>query len=717
MDDVYKIVISISRHNISYEYLRIGGSGVLQPMAKYQWPQPLAFFCQPNGNIVIGDQALYAVRTETENAYGNYFDNLGKNLTYSICGKDKMLNYLLLDASELLFRDFFSSVLFNTLGPLDNNRSSMPLVIVCDSDVDDNEKAYIRDLFQKGGYVKLVVTQYDQFVEEYVEAILSKQYGCDQVLSVLCDGDDMTFTLIDAIHAFPYKKERLPKLGIDPRVDYVSNQLWNAVCYQNPFLNKDREWQVIQDTAKQFLNSGVPQCHSKIALSDGHKYSYNLTQNSFAIAFDQDTLICSAVDNFLAQNDIKDKSRVLLLLRGNAADNDYFNAVLRRGFDHSMVKRSDKKFIDEINKRIIAFDLGTQPPLQSHHTQDKIKLMNREWREVKAAVNGMITNRRHNDALTTLRKLIEKCREMGCVSLIEEIETFIENISLQDGSTLPEPKNKLSNDGLKGNAMVNNPTEHPTPDEIKSLDREWRMVKASVNGMLTNRRYDDARADVLKFLDKCKKAGYNNQISQVEHLLASIPAIFANRPTPECLNQLKKSWREVRAEANAMIRASRFVEARSCLEQFLSKCKEAGVKEIEADVVAIIATIPRNIFHGRASKETATWPSHNAEKTISRTTQVDEVEKLIKERRLVDARNLCKKQGDDVKVGILTKIIRSQKSIDVRYRTLDECRKLKNMSQIESIIKEIDEHINLCESINVPCTEEKKLRKDYKSIK
>lgn len=638
----YKVVISISRHSISFEYIRYkGGGGALQPMTKQSWPQPLAFFCQDDGNIIIGDGALYAVRAGTNNAFGHYFESLPNGLTYTIYGEKRPLNNLLLNASEQLFRDFFSSVLFNSYGQLDNNRSSMPLTIVCESDLENNERAYIYDLFNKGGYARMAVVQYDWFIDTYVKTVLSTQYACNHVLSVFCDGDDMTLTFIDAVNGSQHRSKRFQGLGIDPRVNYVSNQLWDTLIYLNPFLDKNKEWQVVQQTAKDFLNSGNPQRSARLRLSDGNEYPYNLSQTSSPISYEQDGLIGDAVDRFLAENGVKDKSGVLLLLRGNAADNVYFNSILRRGFDYKNIKSSDKKFIDEINKLIVSYNPPVEPPVVP--------------------------------------------------SVVPSVEPPV----------VPP--------------IV--PPIDSTRSEMKLLDREWREVNASVNGMLKNNRAGDARTYVLEFLDKCKKAKYDDLISQVEVLLASIKDHHNNPVPPECPRQLEREWRVVRASANAMIRATRFTDARDVLDQFLNRCKAAGAKDIEADIVKIITTIPLTNPQSKVPGKTASTPSTKVKNVASKSTPADEIEKLLKDKKFTEARDLCRIKGDDVKVGILTKIIRSQRSINVRYTTLDDCRKLKNMSQIKNIINEIDEYIKLCESINVPCNEEKKLRNEYKNIK
>lgn len=675
MED-YKVVIFISRHSISFEYLRKGGGGVLQPMGIQSWPQPLAFFCQDDGDIVVGDGAMYAVRNGSKNAFGNYFDSLSKNINYSICGETKPLNYLLLNASELLFRDFFISVLYNSYGPLDNNRSSMPLTIVCESDVDDNERAYIYNLFDKGGYAKTAVVQYDYFVEEYVKAVVSRQYRFDYLLSVLCNGDDMTLTLIDAVNDVPRSIKRLPKFGVDPRVEYVSERLWETVSYVNRFLNKEKEWQVIQDTAKDFLNSGEPQRQSKVRLSDG-EYLYNLTRSSLAVSFDQDALIERTVDSFLKENGIKEKGQVLLLLRGNASENDYFNAILRRGFDFNLVKLCDKKFVDEINKRIIAYEAE---PTATSHPQFKESLV-----ETTPNVKDVILQQAKPEQV-----------------MPTSVETLVTNVG--DKPADGTPTQPVS--------------PQPSAEDAKKLNREWRECRAVVKALLNKGQLDDARAKVSALIEKCKDANLVELIAELDNFVATE---FADQSqdgnTTTDLSKLKREWREVRASANAKKSAKRFAEARKELEQFLVVCKDACATELEKDVVALLATIPSVDPQGGSSQSVSRSKSRPVHDVVISASSVTELDKLLNERKYIEARDLCRARNDAAKATTLTKIIKSQRSIEMRKNTLNECRKLKNKSQIERIIQEIDEYVALCELVGAPCSEEKKLRKDYKSIK
>lgn len=662
----YKIVIFISRHSISFAYTLKGGGGALQlqPMDRQQWPQPLAFFCEPTGNIIIGRGALNAVRTKVQNSFSNYFDLLKENLYYTICGQEKQLNYLLLDASELLFRDFYSSVLYNRYGPLDNNRRSMPLTIVCESDLDNDQRAYIYNLFVDGGYANVVVTQYDQFVHEHVNAGLAQMYGCNHVLSVLCDGDDMTLTLIDAKNGAPRSQKRFPKFGIDPRVEYVSDQLWEDLRYVG-WLTKEKEWQVIQETVKDFLNSGEYQVCSRIKLSDGDVYDYTLTRSNYNVSFEQDSRIWNAIDNFLGENGLKSKSGILLLLRGNAAANDHFRNILQCGFDKDKIKYGDKKFVDEINKRIIAFEGLPQAELENlTSVTSGVHLLDESGATIPIAKSGLV------DSVTPV---------------------------------IPEETCETPSD------------EHPSKEEIKSLNRGWRECKAAVNGMVNNKRYKEARTTLQQFLVKCQEAKYVALIDEVKKHIESTKE-EETPPSPH-LTDLRKEWREVKAGALAKKRAERFAEALQELETFMRKCKSVGVNELESDVNAIIAQIPRKNTSDIIDPRLIRQRSNNENMEERQPKPDNRLEGLIRDRKFAEARDLCNAQGDEEKARTLQKIIRSQRSIDMRKNALDECRKLKNMTQIERIVKEIEEHIALCESINVPCGEEKKLRKDYKSIK
>ena len=109
-NDKYKIIISISHRRISFEYWQMGsGEEKLLPMPGCEWPAPLAFYSSPTG-IVVGEEAQRAAANGTKDAFGQYFEYLVTNETYSYGEQQKSIGKILLDAAETLFSRFFREV-------------------------------------------------------------------------------------------------------------------------------------------------------------------------------------------------------------------------------------------------------------------------------------------------------------------------------------------------------------------------------------------------------------------------------------------------------------------------------------------------------------------------------------------------------------------------------------------------------------------------------
>ena len=179
--DSYKIIISLSHQRISFEYWQRDGENKLVPMPNGNWPAPLAFFCSDRG-IIIGEDASRAAHAGTACAYENYFEQLVNDTTYEIGGQSRPIRFLLLDASEMIFHDFFKIVLLNRFGSLSDNRANMPLTIVCESDIQSHERALLQGLFRDSGYSRVRVVNYDVYIDRYIKETISKEYDCDNVL-------------------------------------------------------------------------------------------------------------------------------------------------------------------------------------------------------------------------------------------------------------------------------------------------------------------------------------------------------------------------------------------------------------------------------------------------------------------------------------------------------------------------------------------------------
>lgn len=663
--DSYKIVISLSRHRISFEYWQPDGADKLMPMPDGNWPAPLAFYSSSTG-IVIGEEAARAAHAGTPNAFDNYFERIAKEKdeTYNIGGQSKPIRYLLLDASETIFNDFFHTVLFKRFGSLSDNRANMPLTLVCESDIRPNEKAFLKDLFKGSGYNRFRMVEYDTYIERYVREAVSKEHTCDNVLVAWTEDESLTFTLFNVMGNGTRRQATFAGLGIDPRIEYVKTMIWKDFTSQNSFLERTNEEELLCKAASEFLCSGEPMVHRTLTLSDGETYHYSLNRNSLCVGqSDEGILVKKKLDAFLQEAGITNRSRTLLLLRGVVAGNAYFEQNLCQGFSKTI--RSDSQFRDNVLKMLVSESVptvqgdnlvetdgrgGGRAPRIQPSAPEESKAMRRKWREVQAAANGKIRSGQPEIALQMLKDFYSQCEKISGV-----------------GDLLEEIKNEMG--GLQPPSGL---------DETKQLKQAWREAKAAANGKFRSGKVDEARKILIDFSQKARNvAGCQELLAQIDELLHSYTS--APHSAPHTPNGRKGISRKGSGYATD------------------TQGKNGNKNQAQGKIVRLKSEVRQN--EGGASQGSQSGLE------------------LIRQGKLKEARDWYRDQKDNEKACILTGIIRAQKGVAERKQSVGEYKKTKNKEQISRIVKELENYLSLCDKVGFPSEEYKKLLTEYKRIK
>lgn len=660
--DSYKIIISISHHRISFEYWQRDGENKLVSLPNGNWPAPLAFYCSDTG-IVIGEDAVRAAHSGITNAFDNYFERLVEDSSYTIGGQTRPIRNLLLDASESIFREFFRHVLFNRFGSLSDNRAKMPIVLVCESDIKPNERALLQGLFRDSGYNRVRVVDYDRYINRYINESLSNEYICDKVVVAWAEGADLIFSIFGVNNDTAPIVKSFKNLGIDPRKKYVEKLIWERVIGQNPWFQKSNEEDAISKAASDFLSSSLPLVNETILLSDGREYHYSLNRNTIDYIQNSDGVsINETLEQFLKDNGIVNRSRVLLLLRGIVAGNSYFEQNLSPGFSKTI--RTDKKLRDNtmnliISEVIPALDsekISVEAPIISKTPQDsnnqiKIREISKKWRQIKAEASGKQRGGQEQVALQMLKDLLSECQAIsGVDNVIAEISYEITKYNIT-----PPP-------------VANH-------DLIKSFERQWREVKATAKGKVRSGNLSDARSILQRFLNTLQKEpGTDSLISSVQNELSLITEDVPPRSKTKHKDgdiHPNGKWVWVASAANG-----------------------------NGDWRVIGGRIHNQ---SKQDKESAREKNNDGDS-------------LITQGKLREARDWYRSQNNNVMARILSDIIRSQKGVELRKTTIEEYRKSKKREQITRIIKEIEEYIDLCEKAGLNSSEYKKLLADYRKI-
>lgn len=665
--DSYKIIISLSHHRIAFEYWLRDGENKLVPMPNMTWPAPLAFYCSQTG-IEIGEGALRAVHSGTSNAFDDYFDRLAKDETYYYGGQTKPLRYLLLDAAESIFADFFKTVLLSSKGTLNDNRANMPITIVCESDIAPNERALLTNLFKDSGYNRSKVVEYNSFIENYIRSSFVRDNDCDNALVAWTEGTDLTFTLFGLNQRSERRQACFSGLGVDPRLDYVKNLIWDRIKGQNPWLMYDNEEESITRAASDFLNSTSPLISETITLSDGLAYHYSLSRTVIDnLQCNEGTTIRKKLEAFLKDNGIVNRNKTLLLLRGVAAGNIFFEQTLCQGFTNTV--RSDRRLRSNTMNQLIAdpnpvvvqdpntgttqqipieqpekpaetFDAPTEQPKTKEIDERRLKELKRKWREVNAESSGMARDGRKAEAIKRLLAFKAECEEeLGTADLIKDIDDKLSALGQSTDKETKAPEKKPEHKESEP------PKATIDPAKVKGLEREWREIRATAKGKARGGNPGDAAKILNDFIGRISK------VSGTEALMANVQAeLDALGPTPE------------------------------------------------------------------APKPASVRPAPAKPQPQSKPVETDKGEQLIAAGKLKEARDWYRAAGNSSKARTLTDLIRSQKGVELRKSSLEECRRTRNADQIKRIISELQEYINLCEQTKYDCAEYKKLLSEYKKL-
>lgn len=696
----YRIIIFISHRSISFEYFQRDGAGKVVPLpyGSCQWPEPMAFYSSTM-ETKIGREASSAYHSGTPNAFFGYFEHLRKNLHYTRGGVQKQFGKILLDAAEEVFVSFFREQLLNNRGDLSANRHSMPVMIVCEEDVNDNEMAHLVKLFRDAGYGKAKVVSYKQFVERYARETLARDYACDYALEVWTEGADLTMALIDLRNHTDSPTVLLEGLGRDPRLDFIKDKIWSDMLGFNGFLIRANEEDAIERAALEFLNGTDAFFDGRIIASDGSGYNYWLNRHEFNfVQTEESAQIRREVSNFLTRNGLNDRSRILLVLRGSTANNTYFENNLVNGFDQ--ILRSSKTIREQVKDLIVA------EPIPSVQTAE-------EQTEIPARAPR------------------------------------------QDPPAKPKPPRPPRNEDKKGEQPSSASTETASDADGKTIQGTAAEALDSLTsfiGRVRRKGTAELKDTVRSKYDSIKRTIQEKVNSGDDNTSKSDPVSGPVSGTTSGLRSWKREWRNLRAEAKGKINTGKRVEGVAMLRDFLREAETEGcpqeiISEINTELKthdieklgghvspAVGATTPKSGYNTGGSRNGVSGmppipnpgqpgsprPAGGGTGTpppIPPTAPKSQGETFLKEGKLKEARDWYREQGDSERANKISHLLRERRSVEARKKTLEEYQSTRNREQAKKIVAELEEYLKKCSEVGYTPPDIRKLRDDYKKIK
>ena len=488
------ILIELAKKKISFLYNRSDGESKFAPFVGEGFTLPLAIYCFGN-DIQIGQFAIDEAMHQSPHAYTDVFQTMKTVGMYKYKGNEYHYNTLLKNAIEKYLTHFFDSVLIGQYGRLEQNIASMPLCFVFNSDIDENERLFVKDCFVKGGYSNLATIDYDQIVVE------ASTFSTNYAVCVTSDGKDLFMSLYETKTHKYLGSSVMPNRGRDPRVETAVSKLWESLGYENYYLNQDTEIPILTKIAEDFLSSGELELQQNVLFSDGYARECFLSMRELNdYRYNDDGKIVSDLKNLLQKQNISPLD-CTIVLKGKAANNGYFKHIFNGEFN-SLLNVNDSfrtRVLTQLLKDIKGADykFATGVPQQP---KVPTGLQKREVRSKIAEIKGKIRIKNYSEAKKLANILLDDLHDQGYSMWDVEIDSILKEIPLGGSSTEPTTSPKPSEPVLP--KPIEPKTVEPKKEEPKKYQRE---VRTQIAGAKAKIRKGDL-SSAITLLSSLKKS-------------------------------------------------------------------------------------------------------------------------------------------------------------------------------------------------------------------
>lgn len=506
------VLIELSKKKISFLYNRSDGENNLTPFNDECQSLPLAIFCQGN-DIQIGQYAVNEALNKSPHAYIDIFNVMKTVGTYRYRGEEFPFNSLLSNAIQKYLGHFFDSVLIGQQGRLEQNIAQMPLCFMFNSDVNENERLFVKNCFVSGGYGNVGTYDYDQLVIE------ASDYSTPNVICVTSDGTDLYVGVYKSANAQHITSLIIKGHGKDPRVDATVEKLWESIGYDSYYLDANKERRILLQIAENFLSSSDIEFQEKVLFTDGISRECFVSKNQLEYLFlRSDGKIISDIKNALVRHGIEIKD-CTAVLKGKAANNSYFEKEFQDVFQ---VKHVDDSFHSRVLQQLLAdikkcdyrfsHEIGNggpepPPPPKKPEVSPALKrIVRAKLADTKAKLNkGDRTG-----AKKIADQLLSELHDQGVHDWDDEIKSILANIPLDPPET-PEGEN--------GGGAEEEPKTKVDP---KKIQREVRMAIADIRGKIRIKDYAQAESLLTSLQSKLHKDGFYDFDGQLEEVKKEI---------------------------------------------------------------------------------------------------------------------------------------------------------------------------------------------------
>lgn len=234
--------------------------------------ESIPLYFQSDGNqFEIGYSAK--IQKESNYPFSNkgYFDLIKDNSSKFLFldGGEYPLSELLLKGIEFLFRSFYKEILHSNK-TISEIREELAVVVVCDSNIQDNEINFIADSFKKNVYSNFKILRFDYLVLNYLIKYQKISTSKSFLLTNSLNGDlcvNFFKNIADKTPRISYLGENL---AINPKDEIIARILFQqTVDKTGSRVNEEDELPALIELASTYSNTNRPEFRIDTTLSDG----------------------------------------------------------------------------------------------------------------------------------------------------------------------------------------------------------------------------------------------------------------------------------------------------------------------------------------------------------------------------------------------------------------------------------------------------------------
>ncbi|NRT16861.1 hypothetical protein HNP99_003235 [Flavobacterium sp. 28A] len=310
------VLIKISKYKVSFWYQ--SERNPYAPLVRNDLNEiPLYFYV--NGNDFIFGNAMAKERFNSNHpdAFGNYFEII-KNPTqhFNIYGNAKPVKQLLYYGIEQYLSHFINAILFKN-DSIESYRQNFPLRFWFDTDLEENEKSLIENLFLEAGYDNIERVNFNKSLLQTlsINAIIKSNMS---VLLLNGINNDLYLELFKDIKEPAQALSKLLGQGADVRINILADMILEDILIQNSYLtvNKEHEIAMLLAYSSELLEKSTTIIKGKATLTDGKEYFFEVNKislNERLLYSSNDNIMYATIDDLLKVNNTSISNTIILL--------------------------------------------------------------------------------------------------------------------------------------------------------------------------------------------------------------------------------------------------------------------------------------------------------------------------------------------------------------------------------------------------------------------